>query len=231
MQIGSLAPCFPAVGFPERLQAAMDRKGMNASQLARATRGAVPPNHISSILAGRIQNPTVSIAAELARALDVSLNELSGLGRPIAVDELLLPSPDHDEPREHHVIMVPIVGAAPGGPQEEAIHYQNENHGLLRHLVTKNRYVIRLYGDSMFPTYWPNDLLLIELTSKVRDDDVAVVRVGTESTVKRIRLAGRKGIRLLADNPNYQPHERLLGPDDDFQIEGKVVAIVKGERP
>jgi hypothetical protein len=35
----------------------------------------------------------------------------------------------------------------------------------------------------------------------------------------------------LADNPAFRPRECSIGPDDEMVIDGKVLAIVKGERP
>jgi SOS-response transcriptional repressor LexA len=230
---------------------AMIRKerGLSHYRVGRLT--GMNPTAIKDIEEGKNKNPGVETLTRITDALDVDLGnvlmafhyarERKGATNKEIVDSLdkILTGPptsllaDHDAPREERIIHVPIVGAAPGGPTEEAIHYGDEQYGVLRHLMEqkRNRFVIRLFGDSMFPTYWPGDLLLVDSAAKVKDGDIAVVRVGTGSTVKRVRMSRGRVVSLLADNPSFKPREIVVGPDDELVIDGKVLAIVKGERP
>jgi len=135
---------------------------------------------------------------------------------------------DHDEPRAEHAILVPVVGVAVGGSPQEAT-VQHEDYSLLHHLYKPGRYVIRLFGDSMHPTYWSNDLLLVDPKEKVRDGETALVRVDNESTVKRVFFMKKGRVQLQADNRTHPAI--IVEADQEFEVEGKILKIVEGERP
>jgi phage repressor protein C with HTH and peptisase S24 domain len=80
----------------------------------------------------------------------------------------------------------------------------------------------------MWPTYHSGDLLLVDNKARVRDGETAVVRVGGESTVKRIfRKRKGGGLILKADNPIFPPIET---EDEEVDVIAKVLKIVEGER-
>ena len=99
---------------------------------------------------------------------------------------------------------------------------------MLHHLYRQNRYVIRLAGSSMYPTFHDGDLLLVEDTTKVPENTPAIVRIGLETTVKRVSKRKGGGFFLRADNPSYRPIETDAG---EAEVKGRIVCIVEGVRP
>jgi SOS-response transcriptional repressor LexA len=135
---------------------------------------------------------------------------------------------DHDAGRAESTLPLPLVAVAAGGPPIAFEEIPGEEYSVLRHLHRKDRYVIKIVGESMKPTFWDQDLLLIEPTEKVKDGTVAVVLVKGESTVKRVHRLRRGGFLLKSDNPYHPPIE---ADAEEVEIKGKVLRIVDGVRP
>lgn len=64
--------------FAQRLTSLLERRELTQGQVEVLTRGEVKRNHLSMILAGK-REPKIGTAVTLARALEVSLDELCGL--------------------------------------------------------------------------------------------------------------------------------------------------------
>ena len=60
----------------ERIQYAMDRRGMTQADLARAT--GIGTSNIAHIVTGRTKDPRISNVMKIAHALGVSLDYLAG---------------------------------------------------------------------------------------------------------------------------------------------------------
>lgn len=92
----------------------------------------------------------------------------------------------------------------------------------------------RVHGDSMQPTMWPGDMILIDTKRKdpqIRQRDThdqrrspvyAMVDNG-EARVKRIERPSADLMMLLSDNPDYAPELRQGADIQSIQIIGKVV--------
>lgn len=82
--------------------------------------------------------------------------------------------------------------------------------------------VIKSKGDSMEPTIPKNALLFVRL-GQVKEGHICVVRVEDELYVKRLQK--RPVIKLLSDNPDYDPI--TLHEDEDFELIGTVLGYIK----
>lgn len=82
--------------------------------------------------------------------------------------------------------------------------------------------VIKSKGDSMQPTIPKNALLFVRL-GQVKEGHICVVRVEDELYVKRLQK--RPVIKLLSDNPDYDPI--TLHEDEDFELIGTVLGYIK----
>ncbi len=82
----------------------------------------------------------------------------------------------------------------------------------------------------MWPNYWSGDLLLVEPKKRVSDHKVAIVKVGTETMIKRV-VRGRGKYMLLADNPGGAPGFPKEIDAGNIEILGEVLRIVEGRRP
>lgn len=71
-------------------------------------------------------------------------------------------------------------------------------------------FIVRVKGESMYPTLMVNDLLIVKSDIPLTDNKIAIISVNqTEFTVKRF---DKNGNTLLADNPNF---ENIPIQDDD----------------
>jgi len=62
----------------------------------------------------------------------------------------------------------------------------------------------------------------------VPENTPAIVKIGMETTVKRVSRKKGGGYFLRADNPLYRPLE--TGPGE-AEVKGRIVCIVEGVRP
>jgi phage repressor protein C with HTH and peptisase S24 domain len=144
-------------------------------------------------------------------------------------DDPPIPSGDnHDAGRPEHTVPIPVVGVAAGGSPVESDDLREE-YPLLRHLYKSGRYAIRLFGDSMWPTLWDHDLLLVEPVTSVPNGKIAVVSVrGGASMVKRVHRRKKDGSwTLRSDNPI---HPLVEAEADEVAIVARFLKIVEGER-
>lgn len=134
---------------------------------------------------------------------------------------------------------IPIIGTANCGP---ATIFAEENfQGFLRvssKLVGRSKpaglYVIKADGSSMNRAkindryIEDGDLVIVDGNSKVpRENDVVLAIIDGNATIKRFIDDRDNGqIVLKADSSlDYDPI--YLHPDDDFQISGKIVGVIK----
>jgi repressor LexA len=66
--------------------------------------------------------------------------------------------------------------------------------------------------------------VLVRSQETVEDGEIAVVIIGEEATVKRVRFR-RNQIRLEPANRRYKP--ATLGPGDEVRIAGKVLMAIR----
>lgn len=81
-------------------------------------------------------------------------------------------------------------------------------------------------GDSMYPTIYNGDMLLVDRSrNQLKDGKIYVVRSGDQLWVKRIQgIIG--GIRLISDNKDvYAPVDVIFNDGLDFQVIGQVVFV------
>ena len=64
-------------------------------------------------------------------------------------------------------------------------------------------FFVKANGDSMAPTIWDGDLLIVSLKKKPLNGDIVVAQVEDEFTVKRF-FKTSKGIKLIPDNTHYK---------------------------
>lgn len=212
----------PNMGIGDRVRALRSARGLSAYALAQAA--GITPTRLKAIEDGETESPRADTMAKLAGALEVRVDDL--------IAETVIPYGDnHDAGRPEHTVPIPVVGVAAGGKPIESEDLREE-YPLLRHLFKSGRYAIRLFGDSMYPTLWDKDLLLVEPATSVPNvpnGKIAVVRIGgTESTVKRVHRRKKDGSWILrSDNPRYQLIEAEA---DEVEIVARFLKIVEGDR-
>lgn len=129
------------------------------------------------------------------------------------------------------VVRIPVmdveVGAADGGivPNGETVRAWIDLH---EELIPRGRpvgtwHVVRVRGDSMAPTLYPGDLVMVEPSEQVLDG-LWVLRWDDGVLVKRVVRVGQKTIRLIADNTAYPSYEL---PVDEVHLVGRVVGLFR----
>lgn len=125
--------------------------------------------------------------------------------------------------------LVPLYGVrVPAGfpsPADDHVEGVLDLHELLvRHPAAT--FFVRVQGDSMEGAgIHHGDILVVDRSLEARHDCIVVATVGTEQTVKRLRI-GRDGeITLIAANPRYAPIR--LQDGEELRIWGVVTGVVR----
>lgn len=184
-----------------------------ASQMSQAT--------YTKLESGLSANPGMDVLRRLSAGFGVPVDGL--------VAASVIPyGENHDAGRPEHTVPIPVVGVAAGGSPVESEDLREE-YPLLRHLFKSGRYAIRLFGDSMWPTLWDRDLLLVEPASSVPNGKIAIVRVGGgASMVKRVHRRKKDGSwTLRSDNPT---HPLVEAEADEVEVIARFLKIVEGDR-
>jgi transcriptional regulator with XRE-family HTH domain len=79
-------------------------------------------------------------------------------------------------------------------------------------------------GDSMEPTIGRGALLIIHKTRRILREGVHVLIRGDAILVKRLQMREKCGLRLISDNPKYEPEDvQFDDPHQALQIVGQVI--------
>jgi repressor LexA len=123
------------------------------------------------------------------------------------------------------VASIPVLGRIPaGGPllAEENI----EEWVTLPTDLTKGKrdvFILKAQGDSMIGAgIFDGDLLIVQPQETADNGDIVAALIGDDATVKRL-VKRRDATFLKPENPKYQN----IYPDQDWQIQGKVMAVVR----
>lgn len=86
--------------------------------------------------------------------------------------------------------------------------------------------LVKVEGDSMWPTIAHGDFVGVEFSSGYTSDGLYLIRVEDSAFVKRLQKEFNL-IRIISDNPQYR--EMTVSPDDgsDFGLIGRVALIVR----
>jgi SOS-response transcriptional repressor LexA len=137
---------------------------------------------------------------------------------------------------------IPIVGTANCGP---ATLFAEENfEGFLRvssKLVGRSRpaglFALRADGSSMNRAevggrfIEDGDLVVVDSSDRdVRTKDIVVAVIDNKATVKRFIDDRANGQVVLRADSSFDYEPIHLHPDDDFSINGKVIAVIKQPR-
>lgn len=87
-----------------------------------------------------------------------------------------------------------------------------------------NSEVIFAKGDSMEPTIFGGDSLIIDLSKKnIIDGVIYCIRLDGQLLIKRLQRLSRDTVGIVSDNQKYKPREVSLNTNiDDFSIIGEV---------
>jgi len=79
-------------------------------------------------------------------------------------------------------------------------------------------------GESMEPTLRSGDLILVDTKPREVAEGISVLRLDETLLVKRLNLLPGKQLKVVSDNPAYEPFQiDLRNPPEDFAVVGRVL--------
>jgi phage repressor protein C with HTH and peptisase S24 domain len=210
-----------------RLKLEMKKQGVSSAELAR--RAEVKTSFLYDVISGKSANPSTVKLARVADALGVSLAYLAGSAENPSEKYFM---PANVETSEDYVTIPRLMVDISAGSgtlvsqfhKEERYYFRNE--WIKTHLGVKSSELRMLYvrGDSMEPTLYHNDILLVDTTKKAPSPPgVFVLFDGFGLMPKRLEYASTNSqtlLRVISDNPQYSTYERSA---EEMFIIGRVV--------
>lgn len=123
---------------------------------------------------------------------------------------------------------LPVVGRVAAGEPILAVENIEDHHRVDPSLFhPRADYLLRVQGLSMRDAgILDGDLLAVRKSARAENGQIVVARVEDEVTVKRFRRRSAYLIRLLPDNPDFEPIELDLRRDT-LAIEGLAVGVLR----
>ncbi len=207
--------------FSSNLKFIRENKGISKSRLGelvgvnQSTIGRWETNEIT---------PSIDNVEEVAKALNIPLPDM-------LIKDLRFDNAEFiDIPSE--VIKIPVYGTIKAGipieSQSDIIDYVEIPKDWTK--GDKKFYGLKISGDSMFPKYDDNDIVIFEQnndTSLFNGKDCAIMINGTESTFKKL-LVNEQGVVLQPYNMAYDI--MMFSKEQVEQLPIKVVGIAREKR-
>ena len=225
----------PVSSFKDRLKELLEMRNMKQIDLVKLTQEnaktygkALTRSMVSRYLSGEYE-PNSSNIVMIAELLDVSEAWLLGFDVPMRKDnssKQLLSDNIPSNLTQVSIVNVPILGTIACGEPILADENIDEYYPMVAELLPKgNTFLLRAYGDSMYPKIEEGDLVLIREQPTVENGEIACVLVNgdTEATLKRVKYQGDM-IMLVPDNKNYDPI--VVTPEMEVRIVGKAINII-----
>lgn len=206
-----------------RLKMEMKKRGMSSAELAK--RADVKTSFLYDIISGKSTNPSTVKLARVAESLNVSLGYLVGNTDNSVADIA------GEKPANAGYVAIPriTVDVSAGGGTFVSVEHEEECYYFRKTWITDRLKVspddlrlLYIRGDSMEPTLYHNDIVLVDTTKKIPSPPgIFVLFDGFGLVGKRLEYTGDKNVlRVMSDNPQYSAYERSVA--DTFII-GRVV--------
>lgn len=125
-------------------------------------------------------------------------------------------------------LVLPLVGRVAAGNPILAQEHIEQTYSVEPSLFSKRPdFLLRVKGMSMKDIgILDGDLLAVAKTRDARNGQIVVARIGEEVTVKRFQKL-KDRIELHPENADFQPI--VVTPDDDFELEGLAVGLIRNQ--
>ncbi|MGM9879445.1 MAG: LexA family protein [Bacilli bacterium] len=193
----------------------------------------IPYTTVDSILKRGIDNSNVGNVIKMCKALNISIDNLLE-----NKDILFNLNFDNAEPIENYsnIVKIPVLGTIKAGvpieAQEDILEYVDIPQNWT--LGGKEFYGLQISGDSMYPKYSENDIVIFEKTEDytiANKKDCAVMVNGYDATFKNVTI-NESGITLVPFNLNnqdgYQP--TFYNKEQIEKLPVKIVGIAREKR-
>jgi DNA polymerase V len=206
------------LNFGSALKECRERANMSQEELALASD--LDRTYIS-MLERNVKAPTLTTLGKISTALKIKSSFLLDL----AEQRMLLGGKIQSSKKDK--VRFPFMGTSVSCGMPIGNDYKIEKEVQLEDFVVKNpkkTFFVKASGNSMAPTILDGDVLVIEATSKAKNEDIVLVRYGSDFTIKRFIKTEDK-IRLLSDNLHYR--ELDLTEDKPILVLGVVVGLTR----
>ena len=206
------------LNFGVALKECRERAHMSQEELAFASQ--LDRTYVS-MLERNLKAPTLTTLNRICAALNIKTSLLLSLAE----------SGSRFETRNHlskkDKLRLPFMGTSVSCGTPLVHDYKIEKEVQLEDFVVKNpkkTFFVKASGESMAPTIRDGDILVIEATAKASHEDIVLVRIGLDFSIKRF-IKTEKSFRLLPDNLQYKELE--LSPERPVLILGIVVGLTR----
>mgnify|MGYP000280277139 FL=1 len=197
------------------------RKKKNITQQELADKTNIERSTISRIENGEIDT-SIDNAIKIASALEIPLEEI--IAKDLRFDNISPVEIDKD------VIKIPVLGVIPAGIPIEAIEDVLDYEEIPKDWCKdgKEFFGLLIKGDSMFPKYIDNDVVIFEKTNDFNNGDECAVMVnGDDCTFKKV-LKHDHGITLQPLNSAYDI--KMYSNEDIEKLPIKIIGVAKEMR-
>jgi len=205
----------------EKIKQLRQKAGLTQEEVAQRAR--TPRSYISQIESG-VRSPSERMAEDiLIKGICLTYTETRRIIRQWKLKKIGLPI-ELESIAETQLVPIPILGSVPCGEPKEIYDDIDGYVSLPRSKVWKGHRLFAVLADGLSmlgENIVPGDIIICDPDAKVRNGDMAVVRLDDGYTLKRLYY--KKGyVRLEPANKGFKPIETSR-----LQIIAKVVYIIK----
>lgn len=165
----------------------------------------------------------IELVGGTARGIRLPSSSLREVNQAREHRQFALPLPNLSQ------LTLPLVGRVAAGAPILAQEHVEQHYSVDASTFSRAPdFLLRVRGMSMKDIgIMDGDLLAVKKASEARNGQIVVARLGDEVTVKRFERHA-DGIRLIAENPDFEPIEVDAG-DDSFALEGLAVGLIRSQ--
>lgn len=199
------------------MQEFADRCGLSKSYISMLEKNVNPRNNKPII-------PTIETYNKIAHGMNLGLDDLLKMldsTEPVNLSKV-------DTVPIDSGFTIPVLGRVAAGYGKEAVEEIIGQIEISPALASKGEFFgLRIKGDSMIPTLYDGDTVIVERTEDAESGDLVIALVnGSDATCKRLQKYA-EGIALIPQNPLYEPM-RFTDTEIDstpVRILGKVIEM------
>ncbi len=126
--------------------------------------------------------------------------------------------------RRSRLVDLPLISSVPAGKVATMFHPDyTDDVVTVDDVKDPQAFALKVKGNSMSPKIEDGDVVIVSPAKEVHNGDIAVVRVGGEDTLKKVKFEGNY-VHLIPFNPEFEP---VTVKKKDVNFVWKVVKMIK----